>query len=191
MKKPPGQLFVLSAPSGSGKTTVLEAILQKDRRCVRSISATTRQPRRGERNGRDYFFLSDRQFRQARRRGAFLECARILRSWYGTPRAAVAGALRKGRDVLLGVDVQGAARIQRSGLPVTTIFLLPPGLAALKRRLKGRGTETADQIRSRLALAHRELKQVRQYDYAVVNDRLEEAIGAVHAIIKAQRYRVR
>ena len=183
-------MIVLSAPSGSGKTTVLEALRRAERRVVRSVSMTTRPPRAGERQGRDYWFVSGAEFAVARRRGAFLECARILNHWYGTPRTPVERALRSGRDVLLGVDIQGARQIRRSGLRVTTIFLLPPSLATLKERLKRRGTETRDQIHARLKLAQRELAQVHRYDYAVVNDRLKKAIAAVRAILEAERFRV-
>ena len=191
-----GRLFVLSAPSGSGKTTIL-GVLLKDKeaassfgRPVRSISMTTRPPRAGERNGRDYRFVSLAQFSQARRRGEFLEQARILRHWYGTPRGPIERALEAGQDVLLGVDVQGARQIRCSGLPVTTIFLLPPSFGVLRERLERRGTESAAQIRARLRLARSELAQMRHYDYAVVNDRLRDAIDVVKAILKAERYRV-
>ncbi len=186
-----GRLFVLSAPSGSGKTTLLGALRRIEPAAVRSISVTTRPPRSGERNGRDYWFVTPEQFVRARKRGAFLECARILRHEYGTPRVPVEKALRSGRNLLLGVDIQGARQIRRSGLPVTTIFLLPPSLKVLEKRLRRRGTETPAQIRARLALARRELREVRRYDYAVVNDRLKEAIQAVRAILKAERFRVR
>lgn len=151
---------------------------------------TTRPPRPGEKNGRDYWFVSRSQFERARKRKAFLECARILEQWYGTPRQPVERALRAGRDVLLGVDIQGARQIRASGLPATTIFLLPPSFAVLRQRLRRRGTETPPQIRARLRLARRELAQMERYDYAVVNDRLSEAIETVQAILKAEKCRV-
>jgi len=151
---------------------------------------TTRPPRAGERQGRDYWFVSGSEFARARKRGTFLECARILKHWYGTPRRPIERALRSGQNVLLGVDIQGARQIRRSGLPVTTIFLLPPSLAVLQERLRRRGTETPSQIRARLKLARRELAQVKGYDYAVVNDRLRDAIAAAKTILKAERFRV-
>ncbi len=190
-RKRTGRLVILSAPSGSGKTTVLGKVLGLDPRCVRSISATTRPPRRGERNGRDYRFLSREQFRRMQARGGFLEQARILGHRYGTPRAPIARAIRAGKDVLLGIDVQGALQLRRGRLPVTTIFLLPPSLGVLRRRLRRRGTETPAQIRARLRLARREMREVKRYDYAVVNDRLEEAVQAVQAILRAERCRVK
>lgn len=190
-RKQPGRLVILSAPSGSGKTTVLGELLKRDPRCVRSISATTRPPRRGEENGREYRFLTRSRFRRAQIGRGFLEHARILGHWYGTPRAPIERAIRAGRDVLLGIDVQGARQLRRGRLPVTTVFLLPPSLRALRQRLERRGTESADQIRARLRLARKELKEVRRYDYAVVNDRLEEAVQDVQAILRAERRRVR
>lgn len=156
----------------------------------RSISATTRPPRPGERQGRDYFFLSRSQFEQSIRRGAFLEQARILKHRYGTPRRPIEQALRLGQDVLLCIDVQGARQIRRSGLPVTTIFLMPPSRKALAQRLHRRGTETEAQIQARLRLARKELQEMRRYDYAVVNDRLSEAVSAIRGIISAERFRV-
>lgn len=184
-------MVILSAPSGSGKSTVLGELLKRDPRCVRSISATTRPPRRGERNGREYRFMTREQFRRMRARRGFLEHAKILGHGYGTPRAPIERAIRAGRDVLLGIDVQGARTLRRGRLPVTTVFLLPPSLRVLRQRLERRGTETPAQIRARLRLARRELKEVRRYGYAVVNDRLEEAVRDVQAILRAERCRVR
>ncbi|MCM8794408.1 MAG: guanylate kinase [Candidatus Omnitrophica bacterium] len=190
MKKK-GRLFVLSAPSGSGKTTVLRRIVDTDSHVTLSVSATTRPPRPGEKNGRDYFFYSRKRFESQRKRGGFIEYAKILDNWYGTPRRPVEQALRLGRDVLLGLDIQGARQIRKSGLPATTIFLLPPSLAVLEHRLKKRGTETPGQIRARLQLARKELREVKHYDYAVMNDRLQEAIETVKAILRAEKCRVK
>lgn len=185
-----GRLFVLSAPSGSGKTTMLRALLKRDRNRVRSVSATTRPPRAGERHGKDYFFISRAQFRRGIARGKFLEHARVLRNWYGTPKDPIEKALKAGKDVLLGIDIQGARQIRRGRLPATTVFLLPPSLKVLRQRLRRRATETPAQIRERLRLARKELKEVEKYDYAVMNDRLPEAVAAVEAILRAERHRV-
>lgn len=190
-EKRPGRLFVLSAPSGSGKTTVLARLMEGKRPIVRSVSVTTRLPRRGERDGRDYFFLTQAEFEQGIRRGEFLEHARVLGYRYGTPRAAVERHLRAGKDVVLCIDIQGARQIRRSGLPATTVFLVPPSLKVLQERLRRRGTEGPAQMRARLRLARRELREVGRYDYAVVNDRLEEAVEAVRTILRAERFRVR
>ncbi len=182
-------MFVLSAPSGSGKTTVLHALLRRERNAVRSVSATTRTPRRGERRGQDYRFLSPQRFLRERADGGFLESARILGHWYGTPRKPIERALRAGRDVFLGIDIQGARSVRRSGLPVTTIFLLPPSWKVLGERLRRRGTESSRQIGQRLRLAHREMREVKRYDYAVVNDRLQDAVAAIRTIVQAERHR--
>jgi len=185
-----GRLFILSAPSGSGKTTILEALRKSELGIVRSVSVTTRPPRAGERDGRDYRFVTGAQFARYKREGAFLECARVLDHWYGTLAAPIERALRSGRDVLLNLDIQGTRQIRRSGLACTAIFLLPPSLAVLRQRLKTRGTETTAQIQARLELARRELKEVRTYDYAVMNDRLKGAIAAVKTILRAERFRI-
>ena len=187
----PGRLVILSAPSGSGKTTTLEALLKKESNCVRSISATTRPPRPGERSGRDYWFFTPEKFRREAARGGFLEHARILGHRYGTPRAPIERAIRAGKDVILCIDVQGARQLRHGRLQTISIFMPAPSTEVLRRRLERRGTETARQIQARLRLARREMREVRRYDYAVVNDRLEEAVRAVQAILRAERYRIR
>lgn len=164
---------------------------RKGLRLHRSVSATTRRPRRGERHGRDYWFFSRAAFEGGIARRAFLEHARVLDNWYGTLRQPAERALRAGKNILLGLDIQGARQLRRSRLPVTSIFLLPPSLRVLEQRLRRRGTETAGQIRQRLKLARRELQEVRRYDYAVVNDRLNEAVEAVESILRAERFRVK
>lgn len=156
-----------------------------------SVSATTRSPRLGERHGRDYWFFSRERFEKGIRRGEFFEHAQILNQRYGTPRAPIEKALKAGKDVFLGVDIQGARQIRRSNFPVSTIFLLPPSFSVLKERLKGRGTETPQQIKARLRLARRELAEMKYYDYAVVNDSLPDAVEAVRAILKAEHCRVK
>lgn len=183
--------MVLSAPSGSGKTTLMAHLLRSDPALVRSVSMTTRAPRKGERPGREYHFVSAGQFAEARRRGALLEYAQVLHHWYGTPRQFIDTARRRGRDVLLGIDVQGARQLRRSGYPAVSIFIQPPGLAVLRQRLARRGTETPAQIRARMVLARRELTCVPEYDYVVINDRLEDALAQLRAIITAERCRVR
>jgi guanylate kinase len=190
-KKRTGRLFVLSAPSGSGKTTLLRHLKKLEPKAVLSLSATTRRARAGERHGRDYLFLTHKRFMDWVRKGEFFEHAKILDRWYGTPRGPVMRALKSGRDVLLGVDIQGARSIRRSGVPVTTIFIVPPSLSELKKRLTKRGTETPAQIAARLKLARREMAEMKRYDYAVVNDRLTDAVHQICAILSAERCRVR
>lgn len=168
----------------------MEALLRREPQTVRSISMTTRPARKGERNGRDYFFVSRKRFETAQKKGWLLESARVLEHWYGTPRRPVEQALESGKNVLLGVDIQGARRIRRLGLPATLIFLRPPSLSALQERLRHRGTETPIQIRARLKLARKELAQMKHFDYAVVNAQLTKAIAAVRTILKAEQHRV-
>lgn len=185
-----GRLFVISAPSGSGKTTLLQRWLAADPRVTRSISVTTRPRRHGEIQGRDYRFVSEGQFRRLAQAGAFLEKAKILGHWYATPKIPLQRSLGRGRDILLCLDIQGARQIRASRFPATTIFLLPPSLKALRQRLVLRGTETPRQILARLRLARRELQEVGRFDYAVVNDRVGEALNSLRAIAAAERCRV-
>ncbi|MBI1953267.1 MAG: guanylate kinase [Candidatus Omnitrophica bacterium] len=185
-----GRLFIISAPSGSGKTTLIQKWLAADSSVTRSISVTTRPQRRGEIQGRDYRFVSKARFERLARAGAFLERAKILGHWYGTPRGPLKTALRRGKSVLLCLDVQGARQVRTSRFPVTTVFLLPPSLKALRQRLVRRGTETGGQISARLKLARRELKEMGRFDYAVVNDRVGQALNRLRAIALAERCRV-
>ncbi len=186
-----GRLFVLSAPSGSGKTTLMHGLLVGEPQVSRSISVTTRPRRRAEANGRDYRFVTETAFERMAARGGFLEKAKILGHWYGTPRRPIERALARGQDTLLCVDVQGARQIRASGLPHTTIFVMPPSLGTLRQRLRRRGTENQQGIAARLRLARRELKEAGMFDYQVVNDRLGEALVKLRAIILAERCRVR
>lgn len=185
-----GQIFILSAPSGAGKTTLVNRLLRCVRGVVRSVSMTTRPPRPGERRGRDYHFVTRARFAATRRQGGLLESATVHGAWYGTPVAPVKRTLRAGRDVLLSIDVQGATQVVRR-LPCVRIFILPPSMNSLRRRLEHRRTESPAQIRARLALARRELQAVPQYDYVVVNDELRQAVAQLHAILTAERCRVR
>lgn len=193
MTKPPrrGKLFVISSPSGGGKTTVARELVRRVPGLARSVSVTTRPPRRAERQGRDYRFVSPEQFARLRERGALLEWARVHRALYGTPREPVQRRLARGHDLVLSIDVQGARQIRRRcGDDAVLIFLLPPSTKELQRRLNTRGTESNDAIRARLAAARRELACVQWYEYAVVNDRLSEAIAKLAAIVTAERLKI-
>jgi guanylate kinase len=180
-------LIVLSSPSGGGKTTVAEILLRRDRRLVRAVTCTTRRPRKGERNGRDYFFLTPARFRAMARRGAFLEWARVHGNLYGTPRSWTLGQIRKGRDVLLVIDVQGGRIVGRKAPDAVRIFLAPPSMAVLRRRLKGRGSESARDLAVRLRNARREMREGARYDHRVVNDRLSDAVRDVREILRKVR----
>ncbi|MBI3011507.1 MAG: guanylate kinase [Candidatus Omnitrophica bacterium] len=181
-----GHVFVISGPSGGGKTTVTARLLRALPRLTRSVSVTTRTMRRSERQGRDYYFVSPAAFQRLRRAGQLLEWARVHDAYYGTPKQPVLQALAKGRDVVLSIDVQGARQVRRAlGRRAALIFLLPPSMDHLRRRLVGRKTETPAAIRRRLAAAQRELSCAAWYDYTVINDRLTRAIQDIRAIVNA------
>lgn len=190
-RRGPGWAFVISSPSGGGKTTLVHHLRRRRPGLVRSVSVTTRTPRRGERDGREYHFISAGAFERMRRRSQLLEWARVHGACYGTPKGPVLQALRRGRDVVLSIDVQGAKQVRRLlGRRAALIFLLPASLEALERRLVGRRTDNTVAIRRRLRAARRELTCAKWYDYAIVNDRLEEAVNQLDAIVTAQRCRV-
>lgn len=185
-------LFVLSAPSGGGKTTILKKVMAALPGLVFSVSHTTRPPRPGERNGRDYHFVGREEFLVIRNSSppGFLEWAEVHGNLYGTGRAEVERELRAGRDVILDIDVQGALQVKSTAAPVL-IFIAPPTLAELEARLRRRGTESEETIRLRLDNARRELALTDRYDYLIINDRLDEAIDSLRAIIIAERCRRR
>lgn len=194
MSDPPrrrlGWVFVVSSPSGGGKTTVVQRLLGMDRTLVRSVSVTTRSPRRGERAGRDYRFVSPVAFEQMRRAGRLLEWARVHGALYGTPEPPIRRALARGRDVILSLDVQGARQVRhRLGGRAVLLFLLPRSMPELRRRLIQRGTDSPEAIRRRLREARAEVACARWYDYAIVNDRLHEAVRRLKAVIMAQHCR--
>jgi len=181
-------VFVISSPSGGGKTTVVNRLCRRMPRLVRSVSVTTRPARRDERRGREYQFVSPATFGRLRRSGQLLEWAKVHGASYGTPKRPILQALARGRDVLLSIDVQGARQVQRRlGTRAVLIFLLPPSLQELRRRLTGRRTDTASSIRRRLAAAKRELSCAAWYDNTVVNDRLRDTVARVGAVITARR----
>ena len=186
-----GLVFVLSSPSGGGKTTVVRALLKRLPELSRSVSVTTRPPRPTERGGADYRFISVGAFRRLRQQGRLLEWAKVHQAYYGTPNAPVERALAKGHDCILCIDVQGARQVRRRcGSRAVLMFLAPPSLKDLEARLIKRRTESPEAIRRRLAAARRELACVRWYDYVVVNRRLEQAIGQLEAIVTAEHLRV-
>lgn len=182
-----GRLFVISAPSGVGKSTIVKAVLAQDRRLRFSVSCTTRAPRPEEVDGVDYHFLSREVFEAGIHEGRFLEWANVYGNYYGTDRRQVEAWLAQGLDVLLEIDVQGARKVRASSLSSTAIFILPPSLEVLEERLRRRGTEPEEVIQRRLEAARTEIREAPWYDYLVVNDALEEAVGDVTAIIRAAR----
>jgi guanylate kinase len=174
----PGRIVVISGPSGVGKTTVCRAILSHPR-FLRIVTATSRAPRPGEKEGIDYRFLSEERFIEGIRRGDFLETARVHGHLYGTPRKDVESGIREGKLVILNIDVQGARQVREAAasgrLPITTVFLLPPSMEELRRRLEGRGTEDPEAFRRRLETAALEMGERSRYDHEVVNDGVEAA----------------
>jgi guanylate kinase len=179
--------FVVAAPSGTGKTTVCRAVVARDEGISFSVSHTTRRRRDGEVDGRDYCFVSESEFRRMVDAGAFLEWAEYNAHLYGTSWAAVDRGLAGGRDVLLEIEVQGARQVRARRADARLIFLLPPSMAELERRLRGRGTDSGDEIDRRLGVAKRELEAIGDFDYAVINEDLETCVANLLAIIRAER----
>ncbi|HHT47978.1 MAG TPA: guanylate kinase [Firmicutes bacterium] len=186
-----GLLYVLSGPSGVGKNTILTEVLAKRKNLTYSISATTRPPRGQEVDGVNYYFLSKQQFLAELENDGFLEWAEIYGHYYGTPKQMVLDRLHKGEHVILDVDIQGAAQIKSNYPNAILIFLYPPSIEELKRRLLERNTDDQESINKRLAYIDKELAAVSLYDYVVVNDRLDEACRRVESIIDAEEIRVR
>lgn len=178
-----GRLIVISAPSGTGKTTVIDRLLAANTNLVRAITCTTRAPRIGEKDGRDYYFLEPEDFAARVQNGDFLEWANVHGYQYGTLRKTCMDLLGQGRDVVLNIDVQGALNVKKMHPESVLIFLSPPSLKALEERLSGRGANTADEIKRRIHDAQFELSMKKRYDYEVINDDLEQAIGRLTALI--------
>jgi guanylate kinase len=184
-------LFIVSAPSGAGKTTLCERLLQSVPNIVRSVSMTTRVRRPGEKHGRDYFFVSKKEFLDKIKRNEFLEYAKVFDNYYGTPRVFVEKAHSRNQDVLMTIDVQGAMKVRKYFRAKSVfIFILPPSMNVLKTRLKKRDTDTARQIGLRMGIAKKELSYVRFYDYKIVNDSVDDAYKKLAAIVTAARCRV-
>jgi len=182
-----GLLFVLSAPSGCGKTTVCKRLTAIFPRLSRSVSATTRPPRKNEVNGRDYYFVSGDEFRRMRKKGELLEWAPVFGYFYGTPKAPVNETLNRGEDMLLAIDVKGAGQVKKKAPRSVHIFLAPPSMDDLRKRLKKRGTDRLLEIKKRLDVARGEMAQAKRYDYIVVNDALKEAVGRIESIMRSEK----
>jgi len=189
LAKRQGIIFILSAPSGAGKTTLYNGLKEIYPEIKLSVSCTTRTRRSGEVNGRDYRLLSEHEFQTLRSRGEFAEWAKVHDYFYGTPRKPLERNMRSGRDILLDIDVQGARKIKQAYPQAVSIFLLPPSLGELKRRLAARGTDGNEMIRRRLANARGEIGEIMHYDYYVVNREVTEAVRVLNSIVEAERAR--
>ncbi len=184
-----GRLYVVSAPSGTGKTTVVERLVQVVPDVVLSRSYTSREARPGERDGIDYNFVSRPRFEAMIAAGEFIEHADVFGNYYGTRRQDTERLVASGKDVVLVIDVQGAAQVRRMGLPLVTIFVLPPSFDVLAQRLRGRGKDADAAIRRRLETARFEVASYQDYDYVVINDDLDACVMAMQCIVKAERVR--
>ncbi len=184
-----GLLVVVSAPSGTGKTTLCHMLLKEFENMEFSVSYTTRLPRKGEVNGKDYFFVSKEEFERMVEEGDFLEWANVYGNLYGTSKSQVLRALNEGKDILLDIDVQGALQVKKNLPEAVLIFIMPPSFDELERRLRHRGTDSEDVIKRRLETAKEEIKKAVYYDYIVVNDVLEVAFDKLKSIVTAEKCR--
>jgi guanylate kinase len=185
-----GRLLVVSGPSGAGKGSISKRIVEEVDDLIYSISMTTRAPRSDEIDGKNYYFVTHEQFEQTIKEDGFLEYAKVYGEYYGTPSSKVMQYLEEGKDVVLEIDIQGAMNIRKSYPKGVLIFILPPSMAELRKRITGRGSETKGDIELRLGEALKEIAYIDKYDYCVVNGDLDEAVSRVKAIIIAEHSRV-
>jgi guanylate kinase len=182
-----GLLVVISAPSGTGKGTLL-GVLEKINPNVRfSISATTRKPRKGEKDGKNYFFKTEEEFNEMIKSGELIEWVEYCGNYYGTPKKHITCSLEQGYDVILEIEVEGAVKIKEHYPDCVLIFVLPPSFAELKNRIEKRGTECPDSIRRRTEKAKEEIKHIKSYDYVVINEDIEKAVNDINTILKAEK----
>ncbi|MCX8093778.1 MAG: guanylate kinase [Candidatus Goldbacteria bacterium] len=186
--KTKGLIFIISAPSGAGKTTVIKNFMKRHKKdFVLSISVTTRKPRKNEKHGRDYYFISREKFKKYIKTGKFLEYAKVLDNYYGTLKSTVLNSINKGLNVIMDIDVQGATQIRKKIPDCITIFLRPPSLKELKKRLFKRKTETEEEAKKRINLAKKELKEQKKYDYILTNKKVRDVVDTLEAIYKYEK----
>ncbi|MBZ4645285.1 MAG: guanylate kinase [Petroclostridium sp.] len=188
--KSKGLLLVVSGPSGAGKGTICKALIEKNPNVVLSVSATTRAPRNGEIEGVSYYFKSEQQFKEMIANDELLEWAAFCSNYYGTPKKYVEKMLQEGKDVILEIDVQGALKVRSKYPEGIYIFILPPSMEELKSRITNRGTESQEVINERLNTARLEFTHINKYNYIIINDRLEDAVKDLEAIIIAEKCRI-
>lgn len=184
-----GILIVLSGFSGAGKGTLVKALLSKYHNYALSISATTRNPRPGEEDGREYFFKTVEEFKEMIAENALIEYAQYVQNFYGTPKDYVQEKLNEGKDVILEIEIQGALKVKEQFPDTLLLFVTTPNAQTLEERLTGRGTETEDVIRDRLSRASEEAQGMEKYDYLVVNDKLEDCVEEMHRIIQSEHFK--
>ena len=184
-----GLLFVISGPSGAGKGTICQR-LKEQGTIELSVSMTTRKPRSGEEEGKNYYFVSEEKFIETISRGGFLEYAKVYGNYYGTPKDIVLEKLAKNKDVVLEIDIQGALKVKESYPKGVFIFILPPSMAELRKRITGRGSESEEDINLRLGETLKEVAYIDRYDYCVINDEIEEAVQRVTDIINVEHSKV-
>ena len=180
-----GNLFIVSAPSGTGKTSLVNALLRSNRQIDLSVSYTTRSPRPGETDGKDYHFINRETFLNMAKHGDFLESAEVYGNLYGTSQSWIETETSCGRDILLEIDWQGAAQVRRKFPDCITIFILPPSLQALEERLKARAQDSASVIATRLQAAQEDIAHVAEFDYVIINDKLDQALQQLSAVVVA------
>ena len=190
MKKK-GMIIIVSAPSGAGKTSICNSLIKSDKNIVYSISTTTRQPRKGEKNGKEYFFVDNKKFKDMVKKNLFVEYAKVHNYFYGTSKKMLEETLNKGKDILLDIDVQGAIKIKKQYKDALMIFITTPTLKILKERLIKRNKDLLDVINTRVKNAKKELTYLPRYDYLVLNDKLDISIENVKSIIKAERLSIK
>ena len=184
-----GDIFVISAPSGTGKTTLVRLLLSRFPTLSFSISYTTRLPRPGEVNGQHYFFVSEREFKKSIAKGEMLEWAKVYGHYYGTPLTFVQEKIAAGKDIVLDIDIQGAQAVKKKMPEAILIFLIPPSWNELQRRITSRSSDSPEEIKKRLEAAKKEILAAREFDYIVINDVLEDALKELVSIIQATKAR--
>jgi guanylate kinase len=190
MKKK-GMIIIVSAPSGAGKTSICDALIKEDKNIVYSVSTTTRQPREGEKNGVEYYFVDDKKFKEMVKKNVFVEWAKVHNYFYGTSKKVLEQTINKGKDILLDIDVQGAVKIKKQYKDALMIFITTPTLKILKQRLIKRNKDSMEVIKTRIENAKKELTYMPKYDYLILNDKLDESIENAKSVICAERLSIK